>query len=75
MSRQELNLNSMNKAAGGAKDPIVRITVNYEDEGGRKYTFTVNNGKQMRGPDDLIKGMKVTCTDGNGHVFTTTAKQ
>ena len=74
MNKQELNLNSMNKVAGGVEDPIVRITVNYEDEGGRKYSFTVNNGKQMRELDDLIKGMKVTCTDGNGHVFTTTAK-
>ena len=74
MSKQELNLNSMNKVAGGVEDPIVRITVNYEDEGGRKYSFTVNNEKQIRELDDLIKGMKVTCTDGNGHVFTTTAK-
>ena len=74
MSKQELNLNSMNKVAGGVEDPIVRITVNYEDEGGHKYSFTVNNEKQMRKLDDLIKGMKVTCTDGNGHVSTTTAK-
>ena len=74
MSKQELNLNSMNKVVGGVEDPIVRITVNYEDEGGHKHSFTVNNEKQMREPDDLIKGMKVTYTDGNGNVFTTTAK-
>ena len=75
MSKQELNLNSMNKVVGGVEDPIVRITVNYEDEGGHKYSFTVNNEKQKRELDDLIKGMKVTYTDGNGHVFTTTANQ
>ena len=38
----------MNKVVGGIEDPIFRIIVNYEDEGGHKYSFTVNNEKQMR---------------------------
>ena len=69
MSKQELNLQDMNSIVGGVEDPVIRITVNYEDGNGHKYSYTVNN--ERFDPAELIKGMTVTYTDGNGHVFTT----
>ena len=67
-TQHELTFLDLENAYGGIDDPIIRYTVNYEDEGGHKYSYTVNNQR-----DDLIKGMKVTYSDGNGRIFTATA--
>ena len=69
---KELNMEALDKVVGGVEDPILKITVNYEDAGGKKYGFTIDNRKVSL--DDLIGPQTVTYQDGNGHTFTTTTK-
>ena len=66
-----LNLEDMEKVAGGMEDPIVGMTVTWEDAAGNKYSYTV--GGEKKKTYDPIVGMSVTWQDGNGNTYSTTS--
>ncbi len=68
-TNRTLSLEEMEKIAGGAEDPIVSMTVTWEDEAGNKYSYTM--GGEKKKTYDPIVGMSVTWQDGNGHTYST----
>ena len=64
---KEMSIKDMELVNGGVEEPVIKMTVKYEDEGGHQYSFTVENKKQTR-PDPII-GMSATYEDGNGNTF------
>ena len=68
--KQALDLENMDRIAGGAEDPIVRMTVSWEDGNGNKFSYTVG-GEQPK-PYDPIISQTVSWEDGNGNTYSTT---
>ena len=68
--KKELNPEELKQVAGGAQDPIVSMTVTWEDASGNKYSYTVGNEQPK--PYDPIVSQTVTWQDGNGTTHSTT---
>ena len=69
--KKALNLENMEKIAGGAEDPIIGMTVSWEDANGNKYSYTVGGEKKPK-PFNPIVSQTVTWEDGNGTTHSTT---
>lgn len=63
-------MENMEQITGGAEDPIIRMTVSWEDENGNKFSYTVNNEQPK--PYDPIISQTVTWEDENGNTYSTT---
>ncbi len=68
--KQELNLEELEQVTGGAEDPIIRMTVSWEDASGNKYSYTVG-GEKPKTYDPIIS-QTVTWQDGNGNTYSNT---
>ena len=68
--KQAMDLEEMEKILGGADDPIVSMTVTWEDENGNKYSYTVG-GEKPKTYDPIIS-QTVTWQDGNGSTHSAT---
>ncbi len=63
-------MENLDQITGGANDPILRMTVSWEDENGNKYSYTVG-GEQPKTYDPIIS-QTVTWEDGNGSAYSAT---
>lgn len=68
--KRELTCEETGKVVGGAEDPIVSMTVSWEDGNGNKYSYTVGNEKPKTW--DPIVSQTVTWEDGSGNTFSNT---
>ena len=68
--KRELNLEEMDRVVGGTEDPIVSMTVTWEDANGNKFSYTVGGEKPKT--FDPIVSQTVTWEDGNGNTFSNT---
>ncbi|MBR6090587.1 MAG: hypothetical protein IKP86_11680 [Anaerolineaceae bacterium] len=68
--KQALDMEKIDRIAGGAEDPIVSMTVTWEDGNGNKYSYTVG-GEKPKTYDPIIS-QTVTWEDGNGTSYSTT---
>ena len=68
--KQALKMEELEQVTGGNEDPIIGMTVSWEDANGNKYSYTVNNEKPKT--FDPIISQTVTWEDGNGTVHSAT---
>ena len=68
--KQALDMESLEQITGGANDPILRMTVSWEDGNGNKYSYTVG-GEHPKTYDPIIS-QTVTWEDGNGSTYSST---
>ena len=68
---QALRLEEMEQVVGGVEDPIVSITVKWQNGNGHQYGYTVSNPKYDP-RFDIIQ--TVTWEDGSGNRYSTTVK-
>ncbi len=68
--KKALDMMDLEQIAGGAEDPILQMTVTWEDANGNKYSYTVGGEKPKT--FDPIVSQTVTWEDGNGTTHSTT---
>ncbi|MBR3494732.1 MAG: bacteriocin [Clostridia bacterium] len=68
--KKEMSLEELKQIVGGVEDPIVSMTVSWEDANGNKYSYTV--GGEKKKPYDPIVSQTVTWEDGNGNTYSNT---
>ena len=66
---QMLKPEEMTQIAGGADDPILQMTVTWQDANGNTYSNTLVNRKPE--PVDPIIRQTVTWQDANGNTYST----
>ncbi len=68
---QALTLEEMEQVSGGVNDPIISITVKWEDGNGHQYGYTLQN-PEYDPRFDIVQ--TVSWEDGNGNRYSTTVK-
>lgn len=68
--KKELSLEELKQIVGGVEDPIISMTVTWEDANGNRFSYTVGGEKPKT--YDPIVSQTVTWEDGNGTTYSTT---